>query len=259
MKVYLYMAVKKVICAICNQEISVSNYSKHQRRHELHPETFNKSSYRITHDGLWCQFCEKICKNRNSLCNHERLCKLNPNRQESGFVYYNASGRTAWNKGLNKLVDERVEKNGESIREHYKNFPNKQTGRKLSEEHKKKISATILEKSRRGEWHTSLAHKMHYKYNGEDLHGTWELEYAKYLDKNNIKWNRNKKRFSYYLQDKIHYYTPDFYLIDENTFIEIKGFKTDKDEAKWSQFPKSENLKILFYEDLRNLGLHIHR
>ena len=28
-----------------------------------------------------CQFCGKECKNPNSLRNHERLCKANPNHQ----------------------------------------------------------------------------------------------------------------------------------------------------------------------------------
>ena len=28
-----------------------------------------------------CRYCGKVCKNNNSLRNHERLCKLNPNRQ----------------------------------------------------------------------------------------------------------------------------------------------------------------------------------
>ena len=29
-----------------------------------------------------CRFCKKECKNENSLRNHERLCKLNPDRQD---------------------------------------------------------------------------------------------------------------------------------------------------------------------------------
>lgn len=32
-----------------------------------------------------CRYCGKICKNANSLRNHERLCKLNPNRQFTNF------------------------------------------------------------------------------------------------------------------------------------------------------------------------------
>lgn len=30
-----------------------------------------------------CRFCGRVCKNANSLRNHERLCKLNPDRQIS--------------------------------------------------------------------------------------------------------------------------------------------------------------------------------
>jgi hypothetical protein len=35
---------------------------------------------------LLCKFCSKECKNDNSLRNHERLCKENPNKQESTLV-----------------------------------------------------------------------------------------------------------------------------------------------------------------------------
>lgn len=34
---------------------------------------------------MFCKFCEKECKTKNSLLNHERLCKNNPNRQYSYF------------------------------------------------------------------------------------------------------------------------------------------------------------------------------
>lgn len=35
-----------------------------------------------------CKFCNKECKNDNSLRNHERLCKLNPNRQLTTYEKY---------------------------------------------------------------------------------------------------------------------------------------------------------------------------
>lgn len=54
---------------------------------------------------LICKHCEKECKNKNSLGNHERLCKENPNRQESNFKYL----KEPWNKGLDK-TDPRVAK-----------------------------------------------------------------------------------------------------------------------------------------------------
>ena len=96
---------------------------------------------------------------------------------------------------------------------------------------------------------------MHYNYNGIDLHGTWELKYAQYLDKNNIKWNRCKEQFDYFYDGKNRKYTPDFYLIESDEYIEIKGFKTDKDSAKWKQFPKDKILKVLLKEDLQVLNI----
>ena len=74
-----------ITCPNCGKEISRSNFAKHQRRHIEHPETFEKPQFQLDHDDLVCKFCGKVCKNRNSLCNHERLCKLNPNRQLTSF------------------------------------------------------------------------------------------------------------------------------------------------------------------------------
>ena len=54
-----------------------------------------------------CKFCGKACKNANSLRNHEHLCKLNPNRQESSWTKFNKE-HEPWNKGLTKETDERV-------------------------------------------------------------------------------------------------------------------------------------------------------
>lgn len=70
------------------------------------------------------------------------------------------------------------------------------------------------------------------------LDGSWELITANALDKCNIKWQRNKNRFKYkHLNGKIAHYTPDFYLIESQTYVEIKGYETDLDRCKWKQFP----------------------
>ena len=122
-------------------------------------------------------------------------------------------------------------------------------------EHGRRVATTIADKVAKGEWHTSLAKHMHIDYNGIDLHGTWELEYAKYLDANNINWTRAKDTFAYTFDGKDRKYTPDFYLIDTNEYVEVKGYKTAKDEAKWSQFPKK--LVVLMKEELQELGINI--
>jgi hypothetical protein len=118
---------------------------------------------------------------------------------------------------------------------------------------REKRKATIAKKVAKNEWHTSLARHMHIDYNGTDLHGSWELAYAKYLDSNNIKWIRNIDSFVYNFEDKDRRYTPDFYLPIEDEYVEIKGYKTKKDDAKWTQFPKK--LKILMHYDLKKLNI----
>ena len=69
------------------------------------------------------------------------------------------------------------------------------------------------------------------------LDGTWELETAKYLDKMGLTWRRNKERFPYqHPLGYIAHYTPDFYVENWNSYLEVKGFETDLDRCKWSQF-----------------------
>jgi len=125
------------------------------------------------------------------------------------------------------------------------------------EEHGRRTAKTIAEKVAAGTWHTSLAKYMHISYNGVDLHGSWELEYAKYLDANSIKWIRNKDTFSYTYDGKDRKYTPDFYLTETDEYIEIKGYKTEKDTAKWLQFPLDRKLKVLMKKELCDLGIKV--
>jgi hypothetical protein len=87
------------------------------------------------------------------------------------------------------------------------------------------------------------------------LQSTWELKYAEYLDSQGINWKRNTKRFTYLNENIEHYYVPDFYLIDSDEYIEVKGWERPDDKLKWKAFPHS--LKVLFREDLIKLGIAI--
>lgn len=188
-----------------------------------------------------CEFCSKECNGKVGLGRHRTVCNLNPNGKIP-----NRQGIPAWNSGLRD--DPRCKVN-DGIAENLRNM----TRNRSLEWHKengKRISTTINQKVTDGTWHTSLAKRMHINYNGIDLHGSWEVAYAKFLDNNNIKWQRNKDSFTYTFQDKERKYTPDFYLIDDDVYIEIKGYKTEKDDAKWAQFPTHRKLIVLMQKDL---------
>ena len=93
-----------------------------------------------------CKFCGKVCKNQNSLRNHERLCPSNPERN---YVSHTLS-KTAWNKDLTKETDPRVKKNSESVsiamknselvKEHLSNMWTDELRQKQSERKKKLYS-----------------------------------------------------------------------------------------------------------------------
>lgn len=84
--------------------------------------------------------------------------------------------------------------------------------------------------------------------------GTWELKVAIYLDSIGVEWSRPTNRFDYIKQcGKKSTYKPDFYVKDWNSYIEVKGYKTELDLCKWSQF--TEKLIIWERDDLIKLGI----
>lgn len=123
----------------------------------------------------------------------------------------------------------------------------------ISDDTRRRISHTVNKRIENGTWHVSLAKNMWKTYKGVKFHGTWEVEYAKWLDENNKPWRRPTESFQYEFQGKKRRYTPDFYLLNEQTYVEIKGYETEKDVAKWSQFPLK--LKVLKEDELKKMGI----
>lgn len=101
--------MKYTICSICNKQIANNNYAKHVKTHEK-PARYSRS---LDHDGLNCKYCNKLCKNRNSLAQHEIRCSKNTSvlkvERHANFI-----SAPAWNKGLTKETDERVAKSAET-------------------------------------------------------------------------------------------------------------------------------------------------
>lgn len=67
--------------------------------------------------------------------------------------------------------------------------------------------------------------------------GSWELAFAKWCDEHKIPFKRNRIGFKYWRSDKNREanYFPDFVIGD--LYIEVKGYETELDREKWSQFP----------------------
>ena len=153
-----------------------------------------------------------------------------------------ATGKIPWNKGLTKDNSDRMKECGNLIKKAFKEKGHNWIGQKHSQKAKDKMSKTRTEMYIRGWQSTSCGKAKRYKYTSPiagkiSVDGKWELAVAKYLDKLKIKWKRNTKRFPYTnLKGKVSTYCPDFYIFDWSCYIEVKGYKTELDECKWSQF-----------------------
>jgi hypothetical protein len=187
---------------------------------------------------LICQYCAKECKNNNSFTNHERLCKSNPNRQISSIEKYKKSNSAPWNKGL---IDDPRCKHSTETKINLSGGTGKANSIETELVRVAKIKAKINERYASG-WEPTCGRCKKYIHISPTagkikVDGTWELVVAKYLDKIGVSWERNKKRFFYIKPNGvISTYQPDFYIKDWDSFLEVKGYETDLDRAKWSQF-----------------------
>lgn len=84
-----------------------------------------------------------------------------------------------------------------------------------------------------------------------DLQGSWEVKLAEFLDHNKIDWERNRVGYKYVFDGKERNYFPDFFLPSFDVYVEVKGYETEKDGAKWKQFPFK--LLIIKKEEIHDL------
>lgn len=254
-----------VKCTHCGREISKSNLAKHERACST-KNVEVKTSYKLSHEGLTCQFCGKECKNRNSLCNHERLCKMNPNRQVGvGFDRYNLDRKagkvSSWNAGLTAETDERVRKQSKTLRQYYETHEGSWAGRIHTEEEKLKIGAGVKA------FLVEHPDMVPYLRN----HSSVESYPEKYFKELFILEGLN---FTYHY--RIHTYELDFCDLDKKLDIEIDGeqhyldsriIESDKRRTeylealgwtifriRWSEFKKySDEDKIKLINTIKNL------
>ena len=103
-------------------------------------------------------------------------------------------------------------------------------------------------------WYGKIPKPYWGKYKDINMRSNWEIKYAKYLDKNNIKWQYESKRF--YFEDCT--YLPDFYLPENNEYIEIKGWWRKDDKKRFDLFKKiypKVRISVLQLKELKSMGV----
>lgn len=99
-----------------------------------------------------------------------------------------------------------------------------------------------------------------YKYNGNTYQGKYEFRFGLWLEhkKEEFHCHKNVKQFKYQIEEVERTYCPDFYLVKDNIFIEIKGYFSEKDKKKMNivqQLYPHEIIKIYDKSILKELGV----
>lgn len=234
-------------CKYCGKECkNLSGLRNHEKACVLNPDRIlrkygprtnanNSCSDYNKPQTLYCRFCNKECKSANSLHNHEIRCNRNPNKLQPIGHQVGAIGRPAWNKGLSKEADPRMQK-----------IQFKATfgmlGKKHTEESKLKMKARrALVVSNRG----GRGKKGWYK--GFFCSSTYELAFLIYCLDKNIPIQKCPYVYEYEYEGLKHKYHPDFLIND--TIVEIKGFYTDIVRAK-TEAVKDRQIVVLYRQNL---------
>ncbi len=85
------------------------------------------------------------------------------------------------------------------------------------------------------------------EFDGVKFQGRWELVFYTYCKENSIEIERSNEWFEYEWNGTRKYF-PDFYLPEKDIYVEVKGYETDRDRAKWASFPKS--LKVVSKKEI---------
>jgi hypothetical protein len=72
---------------------------------------------------------------------------------------------------------------------------------------------------------------------GIKLQGQWEVDFYIWAKEKGLNPKRPTKAFKYEWNGD-RWYHPDFYIESMDLYVEVKGYETDRDRAKWRDFPE---------------------
>jgi hypothetical protein len=239
--IIFFKGVKLLTCEICKKSFgSYRALNGHKRMHANNMGGVEKGHTFGLEDNITsCIICQKEFRLSRACHSHfEQVHKKNTYENKGRPI-----GIDAWNKGLDKN-DERVKKIGDTLRYKYKSGQLKAhfKGKKHSKSTKQKISRklSVNNKGGRCKW---------YLVGGVSVQGTWERDVAIQLTKLGISWRKlkvNSDVLRYTINGEIKSYTPDFYLPDDDVYLEVKGYWWGNDLLKMQCVIKQHPSKRIF-------------
>jgi hypothetical protein len=162
-----------------------------------------------------CEYCNKEYTNKSGYSNHIRRCPANPSRIME----------TLTPAGKARISKSNVEQN--KIK-----WANPDFRKKHQDSMKRAVSENpeSYSSSNRGRTKQIIV-------DGIKLQGQWEVDFYMWAKAKGLNPVRPDRAFKYNWNGE-RLYHPDFYIASLNVYVEVKGYETDRDRAKWNQFPE---------------------
>ena len=201
----------KVKCSICNREITNNNIVKHTEK-----------------------------------CSRQAGKVRRPNPRNTG-----KAGRNQYMKALDEgrpIPAQTTESKAKAIETKSKNgtlLRTEETRKKMSASMKRVVLAKpeSYSSSNRGRTRQQIV-------DGIKLQGQWEVDFYLWAKAAGLAPERPAAGFSY-VWNGLRTYFPDFYLPSLELYVEVKGYETERDRAKWLQFPKK--LRIIKAAEIKQI------
>lgn len=247
----------------CGKEFLTSNsFNGHRAHCKSHSKVEKKSIYKI--NELYVCECGKEFKKSQSINAHFSHCLIH---RKGKPILDKFKGKQNWSKGLTKDTDNRIKNQNNAWKKGLAEgkFKPNRLGKKLSPEVKQLLS--LKASSKNNGYVKTKYYEIFCPHENKNVkvQGTWEFKYAQYLNENDIKWQRPSNPLHYKIEnDYFHSYYPDFYLPDNNEFVEIKGYwwkgKDGRvDDKRKMELVISQNsdkkIIILEFNDLKELKI----
>jgi len=206
-----------------------------------------------------CQYCDRTAKNLNSHRQHEIRCRNNPNKINIEYL----SNRTIKYKIVipitpcihcGKTYSTSIGLSNHKIRcpknphrviqeltpEARQRLIEINQGKTWSDE-KKANHSRVMKNAVRGnpESYTSSnrGRTRQIIVDGIKFQGRWEVDFYLWAKSQGLNPRRPTESFTYEWNGTRSYF-PDFYIESLDLYVEVKGYETDRDRAKWLTFPK---------------------
>lgn len=228
-----------------------------------------QTAIRAYHENKKCKYCAN--KERALLHAKENGIK-HKQRLKSGELIHSRKGVShseetkqkirEYNTGLTlelKVGKEKADQLKKEASNRFSGVNNPFYGKKHTPESIEKMTIKSRENVRRGKDSNFYGKKYWpdrklFNYNNVLFRSNWEVKTVQYFDQNNIEWQYESKVFE--LGNTT--YTPDFYLINENKWIEVKGYWYDDAKEKFELFKQlypQINIEIWDQQKLKELKI----